>query len=83
MSLQIVDPFKGKTKIFETMEHKHQHGIPMDSTDPDCLKCKFTRQENSIPKKRFIIKDRKGNDVNIVKITLHRGRFDDCMGWSF
>lgn len=83
MSFEIVDEFKDKPKIFDSMQHEHGHGIPLDATDPDCLKCKFTIQEDSIPKKQFNITDRKGTIIKITRITLHRGRFNDCIGWSF
>tara|TARA_R100001530_G_scaffold134050_1_gene108283 strand:- start:879 stop:1166 length:288 start_codon:yes stop_codon:yes gene_type:complete len=50
----------------------------------NCLFCKFTEQEKSIPKEPFEIKNIKGNIQKINKIKLVRGpKYEDVMGWIF
>jgi len=81
--LKVNDPFKGESKLFESMTHTHSKGIPNDKRDPDCARCKAEFAESSIPKKDFQVKDHKGKSITISEITLTRGRYDDCIGWSF
>lgn len=45
----------------------------------NCLNCKFTLAENSIPSKPFT-----SNKKLITKIRIVRGKkYDDCIGWEF
>jgi len=77
--MKVTDKMAEKPKIFESMPHGHDKDI----FNPDCTVCKAIRAEKSIPKKDFIVKDPKGKDFLVTKITLTRGRFDDCIGWSY
>ena len=76
MPFEIVDRLKNKEKKWKKL-------IVHNSDAVDCLHCKYTEREKSIPNKEFKIKNRKGVDVPINKITLVYGRHDDVVGWSF
>jgi len=50
----------------------------------NCLSCKFTEQEKSMPKESFQVKNRKGDLITINKITIVRGdKYQDVIGWVF
>ena len=49
----------------------------------ECLHCKYTICEESMPRQSFIIKDKKGKDIEITQITIVRGSHDDIQGWQF
>lgn len=77
------DPFDNKPKFFETIEHDSQ----LEKTR-SCIRCKVDIAEKSMIEKRKTLSDntkRKINDVEytLQKMTVHRGRLDDCIGWSF
>jgi hypothetical protein len=58
-----------------------------------CLHCQFQKQEDSMPRKDFTVKeldiDEDGSitgehDKTISEITIHRGdRYGEIIGWSF
>lgn len=77
--MNVIDKMQGKPKFFESMPHGHDKDI----FNPDCKVCKAERAEKSIPKKDFTIKDPLGIDFKVTKVTLLRGRYDDCIGWSY
>jgi hypothetical protein len=59
-----------------------------DVNNPNCEHCKFGKAENSIPSESFIITDEDKNgktlpNKTITQIKIHRGRYDECVGWSF
>jgi len=47
----------------------------------ECLHCKYTKRENSIPKENFTVKDKDGNDHLITEITVVVGEDGDIIGW--
>ena len=60
----------------------------------DCLHCQFQRQEDSMPREDFTIKqnevDESGEptgqtqEKTINEITIHRGdKYEEIIGWSF
>jgi hypothetical protein len=60
----------------------------------NCLHCQFQRQEDSMPREDFIIKennvDDEGNqlktthDKTVKEITIRRGdKYQEIIGWSF
>jgi len=49
----------------------------------DCLHCKYTEREDSIPKDKFTVKEFGGGTKTISQIEIVRGRHDDCIGWKF
>lgn len=54
----------------------------------DCLHCKYSKAEESIPKNDFKIKwvdekTKKQKIKTISDITVMLGRHDDVMGWTF
>ena len=53
----------------------------------DCIHCKYTEQEKSIPKTDFqhISIDEDGNkkQITIKEITLVYGKHEDVVGWKF
>lgn len=75
MVFKINDPMEGKKKRFEDVAHTANH--------IQCIRCKIDIAEDSIPKKNFIVKYKGKPDKTITEITLMRGSFDDCIGWSF
>ena len=59
-------------------------GVIMESYPvKPCIHCKCNQQNESIPSKIFIIKDKNNKDVEIKTITLVNGSLDDCIGWNF
>lgn len=76
MPLEVVDKLKGQEK-------KWKKFIKHIDSDIDCLHCKYTEREKSIPNKEFKIKNIKGADVTVKKITIMYGRHDDVVGWTF
>ena len=57
-------------------------------TDPECKACQFKKAEGSIPNDEFIVKqyDLDGNelpDKTVKEIRVIRGKYGDCMGWTF
>ena len=48
-----------------------------------CLSCKYTIQEDSMPRNVFKIKDDKGKEIEIKEITINRGSHDDIIAWSW
>jgi hypothetical protein len=49
----------------------------------NCLFCKFTEQEKSIPRKSFT-RTRRGKTEEINKITIVRGKkYQDVIGWVY
>jgi len=59
-----------------------------------CLHCQFQRQEDSMPREDFVIKendiDEDNNtletthDKTVTEITIHRGdKYGEIIGWSF
>ena len=49
----------------------------------NCLHCKFTEQEKSMPKKSFTV-IRKGKTEQINKIKIVRGKmYNEIIGWVF
>ena len=77
MPFEIVDTMKGKGKAYQEISHKH-NGSPSRLEMVQCERCRYDRAENSIPKKEF-----KHLGKTVTKITIHRGRLDDCIWWSF
>jgi len=77
--LKVIDKLQGEAKLFQSMPHGHDKEV----FNPDCLVCRAERAEKSIPKKDFTIKDPKGLDFVVKTVTLKRGRYGDCVGWSF
>ena len=68
--------------------------IEMSHPISECLHCKFTQQEQSIPSKAFVVKesilDKEGKptgktkDKTVNEITLIIGsKYQDVIGWSF
>lgn len=54
----------------------------------DCIHCKCEKQENSIPKNDFTVKELDENDNEITKtiteIKLYRGeKYQEVIGWLF
>jgi len=60
----------------------------------DCLHCQFQRQEDSMPRENFVVKehdkDDDGNSLEtthdkiITEITIYRGdKYQEIIGWSF
>jgi len=80
--LIINDQRKGKSKGFEEMTHNHDLP-PTRLQEIACQRCHYDKAENSIPKNQFTIKDENGNNITITEIKIIRGRFDDCIGWSY
>jgi len=76
--LKVIDSLEGRGKLFQKMIHVHSAMIPEKTKDPDCPICKAERAEESIPKKDF-----KYRSKTITEIKLYRGRYGDCIGWSF
>jgi len=54
-----------------------------DEGNLDCLHCKMAEAEDSIPTEEFDVKDDLGNPRTIKEITVVRGRYGDCIGWTF
>ena len=50
----------------------------------ECLNCKFTDQENSMPKEPFNGLDEDGKPKVVTEITIFRGdKFQEVIGWSW
>ena len=59
----------------------------------ECLHCQFQRQEDSMPREDFTVKEEdKNEDGNVIgnhdktisEITIYRGdKYEEIIGWSF
>jgi len=70
--------------LWESIKCTCNKGIVME--EHPVKSCEFCRCEiawNSVPKKSFLVTDKKGNPVTINEINLIRGRHEDIMAWSW
>jgi len=89
---KIIDSMKGKPKAFQEIKHDHDgDGTPLEIKK--CQRCHFDIAEKSLvdeikllkPDAKTTFKPLSGPSVTMafVNLKVHRGRFDDCIGWSY
>jgi len=80
-----INNLKDDTQIlWKKMTCTCKKGIVMEEHPvKPCLHCKYTIQQNSMPRKSFIIKDAKGKDKVINEISIKRGSHDEVVAWEF
>lgn len=70
---------KGKKPDSEAKWKKLKH----DGTNLDCLHCKYTTAEESIPTEEFESHYPDGSTKTIKEIKVVRGKHDDAIGWIY
>ena len=48
-----------------------------------CTHCKCKLQWLSVPQTNFIVKNKKGKDIEVKEILLKRGKLEEPQGWEF
>jgi hypothetical protein len=72
-----------KKALWEKMPCTCKKGIVMEEHPiKNCHYCRCKIAWDSVPKKSFTIKDSKGKDQTVNKITLIRGKYEDIIGWT-
>ena len=75
--MKVNDSLKNKSKRWKGL-------LKHNADEVDCLHCKYTRAEQSVPTKDFKAWDKKSGTVKTVtEITIKYGRHDDVIGWTF
>lgn len=86
------DLMDGKPKAFEEIKHIHD-GEPTRLELKTCERCKYDTSEKSLEDKKKSIKDDEttptwkpdgtpGPRASLKKMTVVRGKLDDCIGWA-
>jgi len=75
-------------KAFEEIKHTGHGDNPTRLETKQCQRCKFDVAENSLTDKIKSLSDKSksvnasGAPVTFKMLTVVRGRFDDCIGWT-
>ena len=73
----IIDVVKKSKGVSNLRWKKFKH----NPNNYNCIHCKYTERENSIPKEKYEIIRPDGTKQTINKIRIVRGSDDDCVGW--
>jgi hypothetical protein len=83
---------KKQFEIINTMKKALWESIPCICKKNDIMKthpiqtceaCRCRTAWDSVPQKSWTVKDSKGKDITINKITLVRGKNEDVVGWTW